>query len=134
VFIKGIKMADLIYTKATGLLVWPAKSGKWKAKSGPYGLGALPSGIYTLGRTEITSYTTSIGSAFKDGTGKGFFIPIYPGFTTTRGSTGGRLGIHPDGNVPGTAGCIGITDRDTSSFFNTIKSTPINASITLEVK
>lgn len=26
------------------------------------------------------------------------------------------LGIHPDGNVPGTEGCIGLLDSDTSDF------------------
>jgi len=127
-------MADLTFTKSTSLLAWPAAGGQWSARSGPFGLGVLPSGVYAVGRNEVTDYTTSIGAAFQDGTGNGFFVPIYPGFSTTRGSIGGRLGIHPDGNVPGTAGCIGITEHDASSFHDAISNTPANVSLTIEVR
>jgi hypothetical protein len=32
-----------------------------------------------------------------------------------------NLGIHPDGNIPGTEGCIGITSEDTKPLFNKLK-------------
>lgn len=127
-------MPDLIFNKSTGQLSWPAIGKYWGARSGPYGLGALPSGKYTVGRREITDYTSSIGVAFKDQTGKGFFVPIYPNFSTTRGSSGGRLGIHPDGNVPGTQGCIGLTDHDTYSFYDAVRNTSASVNLMLEVK
>lgn len=33
-----------------------------------------------------------------------------------------NLGIHPDGNIPGTEGCIGITDDDTRPLFDKLAS------------
>jgi hypothetical protein len=44
--------------------------------------------------------------------------PIKPLFDTNR--TG--LGIHPDGNVPCTAGCIGATDSDTRSMREALRN------------
>ena len=64
----------------------------------------------------------------------GFFLPIYPKFNTNRGKVGGRLGIHPDGNKPGTLGCIGITEENTKSFYDAIRLVPINVKLTLQVK
>lgn len=63
----------------------------------------------------------------------GFFVPIYPRFQTNRGKTGGRLGIHPDGNKSGTLGCIGITDANAQSFHNAMKQTAPSALLTLQV-
>lgn len=129
-------MADLYFYRQLGILAWPSQGSYWSAVSGIQGsanLLPLPSGVYTIGRREVTDYTPSIGSAFQDKTGNGFFIPIFPTFATNRGRSGGRLGIHPDGNVPGTAGCIGLTDPDTSSFFNAIAGTAAAAQLTLEV-
>lgn len=34
----------------------------------------------------------------------------------------GDFGIHPDGNVPGTKGCIGIVEADTRPLFNKLKN------------
>lgn len=80
-------------------------------------------GLYDIARREVTGYTATIDFAFRDKTGRGFFAPIYPKFKTNRGKSGGRLGIHPDGNKPGTLGCIGITDSNTKSFHDAIAST-----------
>ena len=101
-------------------------------RAGLYGRGALPAGLYTISRREITKYTNSISSPFRDKTGKGFFVPIYPKFSTTRGKNG-RLGIHPDGNKPGTDGCIGLKEHNAKSFYDAIASTSPAAIITLQV-
>lgn len=126
-------MADLIYNRSLRQLSWPAKGKQWVAKSGPWGAGVLPAGIYDVSRRELTQYTMSTRPAFKDKTGKGFFLPIYPKFNTNRG-TNGRLGIHPDGNKPGTEGCIGLQDGNTRPFYDAIISIPVTTRLTLEVR
>ena len=122
-------MADLTYKHHSRCLSWIGK-GNWDAVSGPK--HKLPNGIYTVSRREITTYTNKIGKSFQDKGGKGFFIPIYPQFDTTRGKTGGRLGIHPDGGVYGTAGCIGIRENS-KSFYDTVALSASDATLTLEV-
>jgi hypothetical protein len=71
---------------------------------------------------------------YRDKSGFGFFVPIYPQFQTNRGKVGGRLGIHPDGNKPGTLGCIGITDSNTKNFHNAIKMSSPSSKLILLVK
>ena len=127
-------MADLIFDRAKKSLSWPTKNLSWNAISGPFGAGALPLGLYDIGRREVTGYTSSIDLAYRDKTGRGFFVPIYPKFQTSRGKSGGRLGIHPDGNKPGTLGCVGITDQNAKSFHDAIASTSPGAKLVLQVK
>ena len=41
----------------------------------------------------------------------------------------GRCGMHPDGNVPGTLGCTGITSQDSTTIkdlVNDFESSPDN--------
>ena len=78
---------------------------EWSADSGPWGEGPLQNGVYTLGELMTVPASLSNG-AYCDGSGNCWFQKLYPQFNTDR--TG--LGIHPDGNIPGTLGCIGITD------------------------
>jgi hypothetical protein len=118
-------MAIITFSKSTHILNWPG-FGSWTAVSGGWG-EPLPSGIYTVERRKVTGYTKLIGKGFKDETGKGYFVPLTPHFSTTR--TG--IGIHPDGNVPGTQGCIGIKNS-ASTFYNAIASTSPSAVITLQ--
>jgi hypothetical protein len=127
-------MADLIFDRAKKTLSWPTKNLSWNAISGPFGAGVLPPGLYDIGRREVTGYTASIDLAYRDKTGRGFFVPIYPKFQTNRGKSDGRLGIHPDGNKPGTLGCVGITDQNAKSFHDTIASTSPGARLVLQVK
>lgn len=124
-------MADLKFNRSARILTWGDK-GRWEAVSGPHPPGELPTGIYKLGRREVTPYSSSIAASFRDETGKGFFIPIYPTFSTNRGKEGGRLGIHPDGGVYGTLGCIGIRSG-AASFYRLLEATGTDASLTLEV-
>jgi hypothetical protein len=127
-------MVDLIFDRKKKALSWPSKNLSWNAISGPFGAGALPPGLYDLGRREVTGYTANIDLSYRDKTGRGFFVPIYPKFQTHRGRSGGRLGIHPDGNKPGTLGCVGITDRNARSFHDAIASTSPAAKLVLQVK
>jgi hypothetical protein len=80
---------------------------QWECISGKYGNGALPKGMYKItdcyklkpikGKTE--SYT---GIEFP------WIAKLTPSFKTDRKS----LLIHPDGNLEGTRGCIGICKKE----------------------
>jgi hypothetical protein len=118
-------MATITFSKSTNVLSWPG-FGSWSAVSGGWG-DPLPSGTYTVERRKVTGYTKSIGVGFQDKTGKGYFVPLTPHFSSTR--TG--IGIHPDGNLPGTKGCIGIRSN-ADTFYRAIASTAPSASITLQ--
>lgn len=121
-------MATIVFNKSTGVLSWP-KFGTWYAVSGPWKKGALEVGIYTVQRRKVTSLTSAMEKGFLDKkTGKGYFIPITA--HVNRGREG--LGIHPDGNIPGTEGCIGIKYHS-KSFYTSIASTAPSANITLQV-
>ncbi len=124
-------MPTLTYDHSSKSLSWPG-NGKWDALSGPYGKGRLPNGTYKISRREVTAYSSSVPKGFRGPTGKGFFIPIYAQFSTARGASGGRLGIHPDGNKPGTLGCIGLRS-DAKRFYDLIAATATSADLKLEV-
>ncbi len=128
---EGLRVAKIVFNRKSKVLIWHGK-GRWKAVSGPWGEGALPVGIYKIGRRGITPYTSTIGKSFQGSNGKGFFVPIFPEFATQRGANGGRLGIHPDGGVAGTKGCIGIKENS-KTFFDVIAATAPSANLTLEV-
>jgi len=127
-------MVDLIFDIKQKKLTWSIKKLSWNAVSGPFGAGALPHGLYDISRREITPYTNKVDLPYRDKTGMGFFVPIYPKFSTNRGKTGGRLGIHPDGNKPGTLGCIGITNTHAKSFHDAMGQTSPSAKLILQVK
>lgn len=83
------------------------------AISGKWGQGALPPGKYKV--KKAVRLDRSASSAYADKYGIKWWAKIEPdGWSTNR--TG--LGIHPDGSVPGTLGCIGITDADTTSLYD----------------
>lgn len=69
------------------------------AVSGPWGNGRLPEGVYT-GRN-LRSRKDNKAMTCPDGSG--WSLDLDPTFMTSRD----LLRIHPDGNVPGTEGCIG---------------------------
>lgn len=73
-----------------------------KARSGGWGNGPAPEGVYKVEAARVVS-----GTGFK-GTVTSWFASIVPKFTTSRT----ELGIHPDGGVPGTLGCIGVLEND----------------------
>jgi hypothetical protein len=85
----------------------------YTAVSGPFGDGKLPTGDYEIRVREAVEGAT-LSSPYCAG-GVCFFIPIIPLFNA-KGRTG--FGIHPDGNVAGTKGCIGISSSDAKDFLN----------------
>ncbi|HLT40969.1 MAG TPA: hypothetical protein VK034_32045 [Enhygromyxa sp.] len=103
--------------QAIGELTLEGKT--YSAVSGGHGRGELPEGTY---RVDVRGAVEGghLGAAFKAG-GVGFFIPIEHISDSTR--TG--LGIHPDGNVPGTEGCIGVSATDSRRFLNAWKAMSI---------
>lgn len=84
------------------------KIRRWPAVSGPYGKGELPEGGYTIAPPAILEGVPA-NEAYRDKKGHTWFAPLRPQFPTDRSG----FGIHPDGNVPGTLGCIGLTQEDT---------------------
>ena len=63
-------------------------------------------------------------------TAASWFIPLEPQFPIARAG----LGLHPDGNVPGTQGCVGITGADANRFCQRWNATPFtDRPILLEV-
>ncbi len=112
---------DWVYNTGTGTLTQTDSNGNpiisWPAGSGAWGNGQLPPGDYTLPGPPVPVPPSHPRQAsYCDGAGNCWWQPITPNFPTNR--TG--LGIHPDGNKPGTAGCIGATDNDTTSLFDAL--------------
>ncbi|MDC8785897.1 RHS repeat-associated core domain-containing protein [Roseateles koreensis] len=70
------------------------------AVSGPWDLGRLPEGVYNGSNLRQRNEK---GNKAMQCEGKGWSLDLDPAFKTTRD----LLRIHPDGNVPGTQGCIG---------------------------
>jgi RHS repeat-associated protein len=90
----------------------------WSAVSGPYGNGQLPQGEwvgYSIVRLDPTTQP-NFNSYSRDGFD--FWMRLNPLFETYRKG----IGIHPDGGVFGTSGCIGLTgDSDAlQRFYNTV--------------
>lgn len=80
--------------------------GSWAARSGSSRLKPAPNGIYKIGVVLDKSPGHQSG-AFCDPSGKCWSCLIEPAFATDRWG----FAIHPDGNLPGTAGCIGISSE-----------------------
>ena len=78
----------------------------FKANSGGYGNGCLEHGVYRIDSVKLLPEEDKWGP-YK-GEGKPWWAPITPLFKTKRTS----LGIHPDGGVPGTLGCLGLLEND----------------------
>ncbi len=112
---------DWVFENGTRTLSQTDSSGNvintWPAGSGPWGNGELPVGNYTLpSGPDLVPPSHSSQASYCDGAGNCWWQPITPSFPTNR--TG--LGIHPDGNVPGTAGCVGVTSRDTADLYDAL--------------
>jgi len=97
--------------KAEGILSWTEKGLSTNVISGPYGNGFIELGIYRASRNFLLDKTED---AYKDPKGNCWFQRLDPQFTTDRT----EIGIHPDGNVPGTKGCIGLTIPNTKPWYD----------------
>ena len=108
-------MSNWRFTTANKLI---APNGQpWSAKSGPYGKGRLPKGQYTIGSATTIS-SGNKNRSYRDPSGFAWWCPIAPDFNAKRDG----LGIHPDGGVPGTLGCIGLTSVNTRSAYNALRN------------
>lgn len=108
------------YRIGTETLTFNGKT--YKAVSGPHGDGALPTGGYNI-KIRHAVEGSGLASGFCTD-GVCFFIPLEPLFDA-EGRDG--FGIHPDGNVSGTKGCIGLTATDAPKFLKAWKALGINS-------
>jgi len=95
-------------------------SRSWPAVSGPCGRGRLDSGKYKIGPVTVLDSSAPNNKPYRDRRGFAWWCPLKPLFECDR--TG--LGIHPDGNIPGTKGCLGITAQNTRDLYRVLKSSP----------
>jgi hypothetical protein len=101
------KIGIIIY----GHLSWGGVN--YQVVSGPWSRGAIQNGSYTIKKKNVVVANT-LGAGMEDATtGEKWFIPIAADFQTTRRG----FGIHPDGNVEGTQGCIGLVGDSASKFW-----------------
>jgi len=82
-------------------------SDTFRGISGKWGKGTLPIGIYAILPPEIVD-DTEANKAYKGKT-KCWYARLIP-LTKVEGRDG--LLIHPDGNVAGTLGCLGIAKSE----------------------
>lgn len=113
---------QLLFTKASkgngsrlyGTLKWI--DVEYKCITGGYGLGPIPDGLFEVRvRHAVEGKKNNMKSGYVNPlNNRGWFLPLNPKFSTSR--TG--FGIHPDGNLPGTKGCIGLLGGDTQKFWD----------------
>lgn len=115
--------------KTTGRLVWAAKELDSPAISGPHEKGSLPKGVYKAERNKLVDQSGP-NNAYCDGKDKCWFQAMNAPSTTDRNG----FGIHPDGNVVGTEGCIGLTESDTKPWYDALYALSRNTEISVEVK
>jgi hypothetical protein len=72
----------------------------YSADSGPHGVGCIPNGNYTASAIDATSQNGMVRNDV------GFKVTLSDNTSKCRDD----LRIHPDGNKPGTKGCIGLTE------------------------
>ncbi len=101
-------------SRMIGKLTWGVD--EYEVVTGGYGKGPIPDGAYDI---EVYNAVVGDSSSMRSGfvnplNGGGWFLPLTPKFSTTRDG----FGIHPDGNLPGTKGCVGLQGEDTKRFWD----------------
>ncbi len=109
-----VKMKKGKGSRVIGILKWGAD--EYEVVSGGYGKGAIPNGSFDIERYKAVSGDKStMKSGFVNpANGRGWFLPLTPKFSTARHG----FGIHPDGNLPGTKGCVGLQGADMKKFWD----------------
>lgn len=107
-----------IGTMATGQLVMNGVA--YAAISGPWSAGVLPNGAYGVKKYNVVDKGLQAG--FICQSGKQFFIPLQQPSNIKRSG----FGIHPDGNIEGTQGCIGIVGADADKFWKAWMNLPLS--------
>lgn len=108
-------------SRLLGKLKW--FNDEYQVITGGYGKGEIPNGLYNV---EVYKAVEGDKFSMKSGfvnpiTGRGWFLPLTPKFTTARHG----FGIHPDGNLPGTKGCVGLQGDDIKRFWDKWTRTPL---------
>lgn len=107
-------------------VTWPARSGGSQGNSRNVSYGedgcalALDNGLYRIMKRGEKRGPVSVGNPKMriPGRREGWFVPLEPQFSTKRGTLErGRFGIHPDGEKPGTEGCIGVFGGDYDELY-----------------
>lgn len=111
--------AHLVFNRQQNRLT--GLEGSWNAVSGAGSTPSIAKGIYNCPKRSLMVGTEDdpivpldniyAGNSYIDKNSFGWFF--YLGKD--------NLGIHPDGGVTGTAGCIGVTTDDTRPLFNALK-------------
>jgi len=113
------------------VLEMPFRSGWGPNRNDPTAnsQGRTPPGNYTIEQSPTTVPSSQSNQAsFCDRSGNCWWDPYVPQFSTpnnrcmpaSEGGTG-RCGLHPDGRAPGTAGCTGLSARNTNPFRQLIR-------------
>ena len=126
-------MADYLYDKAKKTLVGHGQT--WKVRSGiPGKYKPISNGLYTAPMGSLMTGVPGHGVPYKPKYAKSpYSYRDKKGFSWFLWLGIGNLGVHPDGNVPGTKGCVGIVDDDTKPLFNKFKQLNSGSSITIKV-
>jgi len=108
-------------SRMIGKLKW--LPDEFEVVTGGYGNGQIPDGLYDI---EIYKAVVGDESTMKSGfvdpvTGVGWFLPLTAKFSTNRDG----FGIHQDGNLPGTNGCLGLQGDDIKKFWDKWSRTPM---------
>lgn len=103
--------------RAKGTLEWSEKNLSTPAVSGAYGNGMIEVGEYKARRNFLLDKPGE--NTYCDTKNNCWFQLLDPQFDTDRT----EIGIHPDGNVVGTKGCIGLDpNTDTKLWYNALFS------------
>ena len=121
--LKFVKAKNGTGSRIIGKLQWG--TDEYEVVSGGYGRGAIPNGFYDVERYKaVAGDASTMKSGFVNpANGRGWFLPLTPKFATARHG----FGIHPDGNLPGTKGCVGLQGADMKRFWDKWMRTNIKA-------
>jgi hypothetical protein len=115
-------VTNLVYVDSEEQLYWDyGNEGSRRvspARSGPWGKGHAPAGTYLATRPVIIAADEK-NKPYTDPLGFAWWCDMEPLFYTPR--TG--FGLHPDGNVPGTLGCVGVIGN-TQTLYQFLKKAP----------
>jgi hypothetical protein len=91
--------------RVNGFFVIPSTGFTCKACSGSTGLQPIPSGYHRATNFRVRNNIAMV----RDGVG--FSVNLADKWDTVLGRMRTLMRIHPDGNLPGTEGCVGILDK-----------------------
>ncbi len=111
IFVDVASIIEATFDGNNFMFPYPTAGLSYGAVSGGFGKGRLPEGTYKA--SELKRRTEK---SMKDTKGLGWSVNLDPNFKTDKE----YLRIHPDGNKPGTEGCIGIKG-DTKYLYNNLK-------------